>query len=153
MEPLDRRIHDKSTCESLSSHSIWVKNHLRVAKPVIQSVNTCDSTTNHRGGSGIDTSSLPETAEPPLNGGRLAGIKPYLQGYIDQGAGWRVFRNYEDERLAYYSAVGEAGIGEYNGSATVHRIPSMSKAITLCGSVNPIRTSKISTRRPAREIS
>ena len=32
--------------------------------------------------------SLPETAEPNtlgLDGSRLASIKPYLQGYIDQG--------------------------------------------------------------------
>ena len=79
--------------------------------------------------------SLPETAEPNtlgLDGSRLANIKPYLQGYIDQGklagASFAIMR---DERLAYYSAVGEARIGESPmDSATVHRIYSMSKAIT-----------------------
>ena len=79
--------------------------------------------------------SLPETAEPNtlgLDGSRLANIKPYLQGYIDQGklagASFAIMR---DERLAYYLAVGEARIGESTmNSATIHRIYSMSKAIT-----------------------
>ena len=54
--------------------------------------------------------SLPETAEPNtlgLDESRLANIKPYLQGYIDQGklagASFAIMR---DERLAYYAAVG-----------------------------------------------